>query len=146
MSPEDLDEARQRLIASSSYKQMVDRVDGNSPFADLDGSTGSSSSRGVKEEEVAEAPSVSFLRQAARAAVDVAVAFVPVALVVTLVKFPPPVVEALSSAAAAVKASPLEPVRPQRLRPRIKTVQNQYKTTRFHRFYTHSSLERKVTV
>lgn len=111
MSPEDLDKARQRLIASSSYKQMVDRVDGNSPFADLDGGSGSSSSnRGVKEEEE-EAQASSLLRQVARAAVDVAVALVPVVLVVTFAKFPPPVVELLGSAATAIKASPIEPVR-----------------------------------
>lgn len=105
MSPDDLDKARQRLIASSSYKQMVDRVDGNSPFADLEGG----SSRGITEEEEEAQPS-SVFRQVARAAVDVAVALVPVVLVVTFAKFPPPVVEALGSAATAVKASPLEPV------------------------------------
>lgn len=113
MSPEDLDKARQRLISSSSYKKMVDRVDGNSPFADLDGSSSSSSSRGIteEEEEGGETPGLPFLRQVARASVDVAVALVPVVLAVTFVKFPPPVLEALGSAATAIKASPLEPVR-----------------------------------
>eukprot|EP00903_Cladosiphon_okamuranus_P014734 g13653.t2 len=106
-SPDDLDKARQRLIASSGYEQMVNRVDGNSPFADLEGS----SSRGVKEEEEEAAQqSSSFLRQVARAVIDVAIALVPVALVVTFAKFPPPVVEALGSAVTAIRASPIEPV------------------------------------
>lgn len=109
MSPEDLDEARQRLIASRGYKNMVDRVDGNSPFVDLDGS----SSRGVTEEEE-EPPASSFLRQLARGAVDMGIALVPVVLVVTFAKFPPPVAEALGSAASAIKASPIEPVRARR--------------------------------
>lgn len=108
MSPDDLDKARERLISSSDYKRMLERLDGNNPFADLDGS----SSRGISEEEE-KAQSSFVLRQVARAAIDVAVALVPVALVVTFAKFPPPVVEILGSAATAIRATPIEPVRAQ---------------------------------
>lgn len=99
-----MDKVRQRLIASGGYQKLVDRVEGNSPFVDTE------KSRGV-EEAAEEPPVVPFLRQAVRAAVDVAIVLVPVGLVVASGKVPPPVLEALTSAVTAIKASPLEPVR-----------------------------------
>jgi len=103
-SPEDLDKVRQRLIASGGYQKMIDRVEGKSPFVDTE------KSRGV-EEGAEEPPVVPFLRTAVRAAVDVAIVLVPVGLVVVSGKVPAPVLEALTSAVTAIKASPLEPVR-----------------------------------
>lgn len=83
---------------------MIDRVEGNSPFTELDDG-------GKAKKEGEEAPASVFLRQTGRFVVDVAVVLVPVVLVVTFVKLPPPALESLGSAAAAVKASPLEQVR-----------------------------------
>lgn len=103
-SQEDLDKARQRLIASSGYDELVNRVEGNSPFVEP-------GAAGGVEEAGGEAPGLVFVRQVVRVAVDVAIVLVPVVLVVHFVKLPPAVVDALGSAAAAIKASSLEPVR-----------------------------------
>ncbi|CAN0333216.1 unnamed protein product [Pylaiella littoralis] len=103
ISPEDLEKARQRLIASPSYKKMVDRVEGNSPFEGLE-----EGSKRKKEEQ--EEAGGSLLRQTGRFAADVAVVLVPVVLFVTFVKLPPPALESLGSVATTIKASPLEQV------------------------------------
>ncbi|CAM9167922.1 unnamed protein product, partial [Hapterophycus canaliculatus] len=102
-SQDDLDKARQRLIASSGYNELVNRVEGNSPFVEPGAEGGVTEAGG-------EAPGLVFLRQVVRGAVDVAIVLVPVVLVVNYVKLPPAVLEAVGSAAAAIKASPLEPV------------------------------------
>lgn len=83
---------------------MIDRVEGNSPFTELD-------ENGKAKKEGEEAPASVFLRQTGRFVVDVAVVLVPVVLLVTFVKLPPPALETLGSVAAAIKASPLEQVR-----------------------------------
>ncbi|CAM9899254.1 unnamed protein product [Ectocarpus sp. 6 AP-2014] len=101
-SPEDIDEVRQRLMASSNYDEMVGRIEGNSPFLEA----GDNDS--TKEGE--ESPVLPVFRQTVRVVVDVAITLVPVVLVVTYAKLPPPLLEALGSAATAIKGSPLEPV------------------------------------
>lgn len=100
-----MDKARQRLIASSGYNELVNRVEGNSPFVEPGAEGGVSEAGG-------DAPPLVFFRQVVRVSVDVAIVLVPVVLVVNFVKLPPVVVDALGSAAAAIRASPLETVRP----------------------------------
>lgn len=98
-----MDDARQRLIDSAGYSQLVDRVDGRSPFAEQGGADGDGDGGG-------EQPVRQFARSALRVAVDVSIVLVPVAICVSTGKVPAPVIETCRSAAAAIGRSPIEPV------------------------------------
>ena len=97
-----MDDARQRLIDSTEYGDLVDRVDGRNPFAE----------QGAGEAGYGEDNQLvrQFAQSALRLAIDVSIVLVPVAICVSTGKVPGPVIETCKSAAAAIGGSPLEPV------------------------------------
>lgn len=84
------------------YTELVNRVDGRSPFAEQ-GDTGDGD--GEEKQSVR-----NFARSALRAAVDVSIVLVPVAICVGTGIVPAPVIESCKSVAAAIGKSPIEPV------------------------------------
>lgn len=101
-SQEATDDARQRLIDSTEYSELVSRVDGRSPFAEQgDGGAGDGEEK---------RPVRRFARTALRVAVDVSIVLVPVAIGVSTGVVPAPVVETCKSVAVAIGKSPIDQV------------------------------------
>ncbi|CAM9474582.1 unnamed protein product [Ascophyllum nodosum] len=102
-SPDSMDEVRQRLISSSEYGKMVNRLAGKNPFGD-------EGAAGVPEQEAEEPRALRLFWSTVRFAVDVGIVLFGVVLCVNSGKLPANLLAPFDSVATAIKGSPIEQV------------------------------------